>query len=274
MRMPSNGYTVVEALMVVAISGALFASVTTLISGKQAETEFNTGVRDFENKLQDVLNDVATGVYPSADNIICTAPPAGGVSIVSGDKEQGTNDQCTFVGKAIQFSPSGGDEQRGVMRSYTIVGKREFNDSGVIREPKNVSEASPTLADSPDILSDSYSLNSSMIFRDVQIGGTGNVGGFAVLNSFGQTDSTKGSVVSGSSSTSLASLTGLGLNDNDAYSSVQSGVSALAPTSTINERILICIGDPGNGRRAAIAINGRGTEIFYGTDSIDEGCPA
>lgn len=271
MKLAVYGYTVIEALMFLAISAGLFVSVNALISGRQAETEFNTGVRDFENSLQDVMNDVATGFYNSFDDISCTGTP-GNYTIGTGGVK-GTNSNCTFVGKAIQFSPSFGTTPRGTVNVFTIIGQREINDAGTIREPKNIEEAGPGLPQSSDLLADSITLNSGMVIRDVQIGGVTGVGGIAVLDSFGQTNSTGGAVVSRSASNGLSRLPGLGLDA--AYSDVQSSVNGIDGTSAIGETVLICVGDSGaTGRRAAIELVGRGTNILFGTESIDAGCPA
>lgn len=106
-----QGYTIVEALIFLAVTAVLFVSAMVLISGRQAAAEFSASVRDFESELRDLANDVATGYYANmtsgGQRIRCVGSTSGiTLSAVSGD-EQGSSQGCIYLGKAIQFAPSG-----------------------------------------------------------------------------------------------------------------------------------------------------------------------
>lgn len=119
----SRGYTIIEALIFLAVSGALLISATTLISGRQERTRFSQEVDNVANELQDLFNDVATGYYPNADNIRCTYG-AGAISVTTtGPNSTGTNEQCVFSGKFIDFK--NGAESK--FESYTVVSNTSAN---------------------------------------------------------------------------------------------------------------------------------------------------
>lgn len=127
----TNGYTIVETLIFLAVSAAMFVSAMALISGRQAKAEFTQGVRTFNSTLQDVANDVSTGYY--ADSTVngtrfsCTANAVSVSLFAAGgpSDNQGTNKDCIFVGKTIQFGPNpAGLENYNLI---TLVGKRLVN---------------------------------------------------------------------------------------------------------------------------------------------------
>lgn len=145
------GYTIIEVMLFLIISGALLTSVMTLISGQQQKTQFTTGTREFESKLQDIINDVETGYFPSANDLKCEVPGmyndanAAPNPPTPSPSEQGTNQDCVFLGKAIQFYKEGPGTNIDKYRVVTIAGKRlDFNSStNKTEEPANIAAASP-----------------------------------------------------------------------------------------------------------------------------------
>lgn len=110
-----NGYTIVEVLIFLAVSGGLLVSAATLINGRQERVRFSQSIDNMAQQLEDVLNDVSTGFYPTAGNIGCTET-AGTLNISSVSKEQGTNAGCVFSGKLLSFTNNSTDYD-----VYTIV---------------------------------------------------------------------------------------------------------------------------------------------------------
>ena len=62
----SHGFTIVETMIVLAVSGALFTSAIFFIGGRQQKAEFTASVRNFETSINDIANDVSDGYF--ADN--------------------------------------------------------------------------------------------------------------------------------------------------------------------------------------------------------------
>lgn len=123
------GYTILETLIFLAVTGAMFASAMAFISGRQARTEFASAVRDFEISMNDIANDVANGYYANATDggqrISCTVQGGNIVVTGGGADVQGSNKGCIFIGRALMFnSTSYVKEQYATM---TMVG-RQYKD--------------------------------------------------------------------------------------------------------------------------------------------------
>lgn len=116
-----GGFTIVETLITLAVSSALFVTIMTAFSGRQGRVEFAQGVRDIESHLQDVANDVSNGYYPSGSNRQC--------SVLNGSLDfsavtastQGTSNACVFAGKAIFFNKN---TTPGKVVSYSLAGDK------------------------------------------------------------------------------------------------------------------------------------------------------
>lgn len=118
-----GGYTIVEVLIFLAVSAALFASAILLINGRQNKVQFTNAVRDFESQLIDIANDVSNGYYRSTPNVRCDLSGPGGSPIVSPTGgNQGSNIQCIFLGRVIKLGDNTSKEQYTV---YSLVGKRQ-----------------------------------------------------------------------------------------------------------------------------------------------------
>lgn len=107
----ARGFTIVETMIVLAVTGVLFFSVMAVMAGRQNRTQFQQSINAMKVEIEQVVSQVQTGYYPSTQNFRCSAAPAGGLQITSAasGNEQGTNKDCVFFGKAIQFKVGGED---------------------------------------------------------------------------------------------------------------------------------------------------------------------
>ncbi len=127
------GYTIVEALIFLAVSGLLLVSVAGLISGRQERTMFANAVNDVQQDLLDMFNDVNSGYYPSDGKVGCNVS-GGAVSLSpSGGQESGANSGCMFIGKVIEFSPPSTS-----FTAYTMVAPSTME--GTLLSPGNLSK--------------------------------------------------------------------------------------------------------------------------------------
>ncbi|HET6924789.1 MAG TPA: hypothetical protein VFH39_03100 [Candidatus Saccharimonadales bacterium] len=105
---PHGGFTIVETLIVLAVTGFLFVSIAGLISGRQGKTEFQTAINGLQQQIQQIINETESGYYPNGVDYSCTAglglPPT--ISTGTPGKGQGANSSCIFLGKVLQFGPS------------------------------------------------------------------------------------------------------------------------------------------------------------------------
>lgn len=248
-RLP--GYTIVEVMIFLAVSGAMFAGAVTALNLQNRRTAFSESVKTFEQRLQDVMNDVETGFYPSNSDFKCTASSDGPSISFSGAVEQGKNEGCTFVGKAIQLSPEENPDQFNV---YTLVGLR-----GLLASTGTIEDAKPKALEA------SGSIQSGVLSAGVQVhkvlylddrGAISNSsgGGFAIITGFAQ--SAGAGLRSGSIRTSLATITASALNQSQSnFLSASRDIKSVDIVNGSNG-ILICLNDgpATNARRASILI--------------------
>jgi type II secretory pathway pseudopilin PulG len=119
------GYTIVEVMVVLAVTTALFVAAAIAFSGRQARVEFTESVRNYESRLQAMISDVSNGYYQS-DPI--EYPGA-----------TGTHEDSIFLGKMIATGSR-------VSEIITVSGKRSV--SGEIDDDvTTLTEAEPDAAD-------------------------------------------------------------------------------------------------------------------------------
>lgn len=123
-RGKSQGFTIVESLIVLAISGALFAALALMVSGQQAKARFQSSMTDISSKLQQQINEVGSGFYPDSLGFSCQrSGNTVGVTFSASGSTQGTNDQCILLGRAIMFAMPGTDPEQ--YKAHILIGLRE-----------------------------------------------------------------------------------------------------------------------------------------------------
>lgn len=134
------GYTLVEVLIVLGVTTAMFVTIMVYFSGRSARVEFTQAVRNYETKLQNVINEVESGQYQSDRN--CSVGGSGPPSFSGGGGESGTNRDCIFAGKMFMTKSEDTD-------IVTFVGRRRTpgtdpKDVSTIYEARPVADASVT----------------------------------------------------------------------------------------------------------------------------------
>lgn len=119
------GFTIVETMIVLAVTGLLFVTIAASMSGRQAKAEFQTASGDIRDSLQQIIGEVQTGYYPNNGTFTCS-DSGGQINIqpnMGGGGQQGTNQGCVFIGKVIQFDSPG----QGTYNSIPVVGLQSAN---------------------------------------------------------------------------------------------------------------------------------------------------
>ena len=144
-RLKNSGYTIVEVMIFLAVSGLMFVIAAQFVSGKQTQAEFKDSVSSTNSKIDQVINDISNGYYPAPNSYLCQAT-AGGISISSGSNSQGSNQGCAFLGKVIQFGLKGTNGNG--YNVYSVAGC-QFNPCGTadLTPPFSFSEAKPLVVD-------------------------------------------------------------------------------------------------------------------------------
>jgi len=118
----SRGFTVVETVIFLTVSSALFVSAMLVVSGQQAKTEFRQAASQTQGLIDDVANDVSTGYYQSPGTTKrCQNDGSGNPGFpVSGPatSEKGTSRICVILGQAIQFGAT------DTLTVYPVIGFR------------------------------------------------------------------------------------------------------------------------------------------------------
>lgn len=166
------GYTIVEVMIVLAVSGIMFLIAANFISGKQARTAFTSGTNTFTSRMQEVATQVQTGQYSDV-NFGCTAT-ATSISINSNDtNSQGTNSDCIFMGKFIHFSVGGDTKKYDVMMLAGKDGETTYDSARAITPG---ADSQGTLD-----LTSHFDVPQGLEVKKVMVGGNQQVYGFAFL---------------------------------------------------------------------------------------------
>src|SRR5947209_7153977 len=91
-----RGYTIVEVMIFLAVSGFMFIIAAQFVSGKQAHAEFRQGMNDVKAQVQQTINDVANGYFPSNSDFSCNTE-SGRPQPDTGSTGQGQNKGCVFM---------------------------------------------------------------------------------------------------------------------------------------------------------------------------------
>jgi prepilin-type N-terminal cleavage/methylation domain-containing protein len=244
MRLKHPGFTVMEVMIVLAVTGLLFASAVVLISGRQNRTAFDQSIRQIHSQIQQVINEVSIGHYPNLGNVRCNgAGSTVNIMNVAGT-QQGANSGCIFMGKALQFDVNAPDPER--FNIYSIAGLQKGGIGG--RETQSLTEAKPKViapssAESglPDSTVEENMQNGLSAVKMWYNNGGGNrdIGIVAFTTSFAQYSSS-GTILSGSQQVDAVPI-----DDGN-------NLSRLDRTKTngvdvINSRLLSATPNPSNG---------------------------
>jgi hypothetical protein len=138
-----RGFTVVETMIFLAVSAALFIAAVRLIGTQQRRAEFTYGIQEFSSQMRDVVNDVSTGYYDYRGNLSCTANATGPPILAGGGAKstQGENEGCIFIGRVIQFAPDDYGADFEGYRIFTVAGRRVVEVGGSRKETTNLMES-------------------------------------------------------------------------------------------------------------------------------------
>jgi prepilin-type N-terminal cleavage/methylation domain-containing protein len=113
----SKGYTIIEVIIVLAVSGVILISAMALLHGQQGKTEFTQGMRDIDSKIQVIAKNVTSGISPSSQ--ACSIGADGRPTLSSSTAQaSGTNSDCILLGSAIEVTPG-----KDNLNIYLVLGK-------------------------------------------------------------------------------------------------------------------------------------------------------
>lgn len=107
-----TGFTIVETLIVIAVTGALFLSTSLLVSGQISRYHYRSSMFQLQSVIQSQLNSVQSGYFPDSALKKCDD------SILDDINLLGTSTDCVIVGKKLTLLKE--DESPDVGHPTTI----------------------------------------------------------------------------------------------------------------------------------------------------------
>ena len=102
----AGGYTIMELIIVLAVSTLILGSAILTINGSTARTQFAASMRDINSKTQDWINDVTdgfTGGDPASYYCTITGSPTARPYLIS-PRITNPKPDCVFIGKVLQLT--------------------------------------------------------------------------------------------------------------------------------------------------------------------------
>ena len=274
------GYTIVEVLVFLAISSALLVSALLIFNGQDKKTQFTQSVRELDNYIADVINDVDTGYYPHNSDITCklTGNPAD-PPLITDEKDNdgpGNNRECISIGKIIRFGTT------EAIEVYKVVGKR-FNKNvdnfdvpvSTIDEAQPVAYVEPSGNKGAELAEIKWGTKVTKLFVNGNPVDYGAFGIFSSLSSF----SGSGNIVSETQRSQLVTV-----SQADSYELTDDTNKLIDVIIKIKNQdivaakdgFVLCLEDADGQRKAAITIGGSGQQLstfsYFDDDATSRGC--
>lgn len=273
----THAYTIVEVMIVLVVTGALLISTLTLISGQQRKTEFTQAVREVESQIQDIINDVATGFYPDTNNFTCNATASTGPSFTGGDKGQGTNQGCIYLGRVLHFGVGNSSNSFNI---YTVAGRRQTTGAGgQAKEAETLAQTYPIVVSAT---TDNQTLRfglSTTTMKYVNSGITTNIGAVAFISSLAAYNPGTSNLVSGSQKVELFPVvtTPPPSQPNQSEATIVSAVTSylisLNPVKNPDGGVIICFKSGGTDQYGQITIGSNERQLTTKMTIGSGGCP-
>lgn len=251
-----SGYTIIETMIFLVISGVILATSLLFFKGRQQRIQFTQGTREIEAGLKTVLNEVSSGYYPNKGDFSCTVGTEGPVLDFDVSSEQGSNENCIFLGKILKFNTDG-------YTAYTTIGLRK---NGPILST-SLEASNPIVSEN---ITESYKLPWGI--RITKVVSVKNLSkstrsAVGVLSSLGNfTPSEDGASFDIASGSQTASLLPIGNSLDDSLEVFNADVKAMKDSDRRPNKVVICLESAGGDRQAAIILGGNNkqlnTELF------------
>jgi prepilin-type N-terminal cleavage/methylation domain-containing protein len=274
-----KGYTILELMIVIAVSASMFGIVATTFGGRQQQVQFTQAVRDFDSRLKDIKNDVSVGYYPANNNFSCrvTDPNNPEPSIVSGTNnadELGSNNDCISIGKVIQFSAPSSNysaDNNQIMKIFNVVGVRT-DETG--SNPTNIPLAVPRGAPGPDEALLEWGLKvKSVSYVDSATNTRRETSGIAIFSQLNRGFQLQANASNESVQISAIPSVGYNLNEAEMTGKIDNiGTNVTNGSMNFNtaSEIIICVTDVEDQRKATITFGGSISGTVIDFDTYDE----
>jgi len=245
---PDRGFTIVEVLMFLAVTGVLMMVAMLTIGGSRQKAEFSASVRDFNSSIQGIISEVKTGYFPNKTTQVNCKVTASvlDMSATSNAAGQGAHPECVFLGKVLyfDFSPA---SPRNSVSVITVAGKA-FESPGIPPTTYMASKPKPIAGSHANIdLTETLSLtNGLQVTKVISSAGSPTPGAFGIFNSLATT-------AGGSLSANVVTIPG-STSGTDLATTLGNIIDIESTGPTINPTIAICLQHGTNGKKAVVII--------------------
>lgn len=280
-RLGASGYTVLEVMIVLAVSGTLMVSALALISGQRQKTEFQQALKDVEGQINDVINDVSTGYYSNTGNFTCVKDVGSGRPRLqsSASDTQGSNNDCIFIGRVMQFAENGSSGEK--YNIFNVVGLRQALNGGTLTNSQTIAQTVPTaMAPGTSGVTSNYPsstenkrLQYGLSLRSIRVGAQ-SYGAVGFFGSLVPINSTGGNLLSGAQTVQLIPIPNTALDATapatvDRINALDTASLNVNPTSGV----VLCFQSGGTNQYGLITIGSNARRLST-TTSIQSGvCP-
>lgn len=198
----AKGYTIIEVMIVLAVSGVMFVIAANFINGKQERTAFTQGVNETSSRIQDVIEQVVDGRFSDIP-LGCSSSGGGATTITQGESNdtQGTNSSCVFLGKMMHFKDDGKDTKYSIK---TLAGARL-----VAGAQPNLSNVNPTVVGDLTI---KQTIPQSLSMTSLKIDGVTKTADFGFVQGLGTVNDDFSGYKSGAQNIKLVYTSGEDIN--------------------------------------------------------------
>ena len=163
----SQGFTIVETLIVLAVTAAMFLAAVVYISGRQNKAMFTDAMQDTKSRILAMFSDVSNSVYPKNVTFGCEAQSIGSsktIKITAGSAHS-ADGACVYIGKvwwtAKNTSDSVVDTVMGVRLANTGAPAMDTVSAGAV-----IVNGQDTVSTNPDAidLGDHFTLKNGLTF--------------------------------------------------------------------------------------------------------------
>lgn len=220
------GYTIIEVMIVLAVSGVIFLIAANFINGKQARTAFNQGVNGMASRIQDVIEQVTDGQYSDIP-FNCAAGTPLSISDTGSTNTQGTNTGCVFIGKFFQFDSASNPPSS--YNIFSLAANRSATSLDGSVTPVRSNSGSPQTVDLTIRQNIPQNLTISSTGVTITAGGNTypNIYGFGFAQSQGTPGAVSGTYASGAQTISLVYVPNLtsAVNETGAITTITGNVT-------------------------------------------------
>lgn len=282
----NSGYTILETLIVMGITTAMFLIVASAFGGRQQQVEFAQAVRNFDSKLEDIKNDVATGYFPKNETARCRVVGNNPINrrpdYQTGGTipDLGTNEECVSIGKVIQISPDisalGNSNENGqYIKVYNVSGLRTLSNG---ENPLNLIDARPTADPNPELILLEWGMKVTRVISSESTS-VNDRGAIAIFSSLNRSSAIASSTSNEALQVNIIPGANFDMLEPPFTAQIDNLHNKIGPVSpgfvdfSTNPSITICVSDNDENRRAKIIIGSAQSGSIIEFDEIAECIP-